>query len=66
MPNKEKTDWVKFTLRLDPETSYLMHKYCKEPTRVMRELVKRWVRSLVEKSLREEKGIEKAGEDIKW
>jgi len=63
---KEKTDWVKFTLRLDPETAYLMHKYCKEPTPILREMVKAWVRTLVEKELKEKKQREQAGEQIQW
>lgn len=63
---KEKTDWVKFTIRLDPETSYLMHKYCKEPTPILREMIKAWVRGLVARSIKEQSQIEQAGEDIKW
>jgi len=62
----EKNEWVKFTLRLRPETVYLMHKYCKEPTRVLRKLTETWVASLVEKGLKEELEITKAGENIKW
>lgn len=63
---KEKTDWVKFTVRLDPDTVHLMHKYCKEPTPVIRELVRAWVRELVRKALVEEKMKEQAGDNIQW
>lgn len=63
---KEKTDWVKFTLRLDPDTVHLMHKYCKEPTPIIRELVRAWVRELVRKALAEEKMKEQAGDNIQW
>lgn len=63
---KEKTEWVKFTLRLDPDTVHLMHKYCKEPTPIIRELVRAWVRELVRKALEEEKMKEQAGDNIQW
>lgn len=63
---KEKTEWVKFTVRLDPDTVHLMHKYCKEPTPIIRELVRAWVRELVRKALVEEKMKEQAGDNIQW
>ena len=63
---KEKTDWVKFTLRLDPETAFLMHKYCKEPTTIIRELVRAWVKDLVRKNLEAEEKRKQAGDNIQW
>lgn len=63
---REKTEWVKFTVRLEPETAYLMHKYCKEPTVTIRALIKSWVKELVRKNLAAQEDVLKTGEDIKW
>lgn len=44
-----KTDWVKLTIRLRPETHYLMNRYCKsEPAVVIRSMIEKWVSKLVE------------------
>lgn len=63
---KEKRDWIKFTIRLEPETVHLMHKYCKEPTPILRELIKSWVKEITRKGLEEEARRMAAGKDLKW
>lgn len=63
---KEKTDWAKFTVRLDKETVHLMHKYCKEPTPIIRELIRAWVRKITKEALEQEAQRKQAGENIKW
>lgn len=50
-----KNDWVKLTIRLRPETHYLMNKHCKsEPAVVIRAMIEKWVQRMVEMSKREE------------
>ena len=63
---KEKNEWVKFTLRLNPETVYLMHKYCKQPSPILRNLVESWVRELVRKALEKEEKLKQVGSEINW
>lgn len=48
-------DWVKLTIRLRPETHYLMNKHCKsEPAVVIRSMIEKWVQRLVEISKKEQ------------
>lgn len=50
-----KNDWVKLTIRLRPETHYLMNKHCKsEPAVVIRSMIEKWVQRMVEISKQEE------------
>lgn len=50
-----KNDWVKLTIRLRPETHYLMNKHCKsEPAVVIRSMIEKWVQKMVELSKQEE------------
>lgn len=44
-----KTEWVKLTIRLRPETHYLMNKHCKgEPAVLIRAMIEKWVNRMVE------------------
>lgn len=50
-----KNDWVKLTIRLRPETHYLMNKHCRnEPAVVIRAMIEKWVQRMVELSKKEE------------
>lgn len=59
-----KNDWVKLTIRLHPETHYLMKKHCKgEPAAIIRVMIEKWVNAMVELSKKETqlKGDEQDG-----
>ena len=47
------TEWTKLTIRLRPETNYLLKKYCKsEPAVIIRTMIERWVSQMVEQENR--------------
>jgi hypothetical protein len=50
-----KTDWVKLTIRIKPETHYMLNKLCPaEPAVVIRGMIERYVGKLIEAKNKED------------